>query len=312
MRGLYASLAALAIGQAAWAETPAVVTDFGPVHSLVTMVMGDLGKAEVLLPLGGDAHDFQLRPSQAQNLAAADLVVWVGPEMTPWLERALSGLSAGTSLPLLDAQETYTRPFATVTEHEDHAETHDHDSHKDEHEGHAHDGIDPHAWLDPENARIWLGLIAEALAQEDPEHAATYRANAAAAQTAVTGIEADVVAILAPVKDKPFAVMHQAYGYFSDHFGLQLVGSLRMGDAAPPGAAHIAELQETLKETQAICIFPEANHSDASIAQMAEAVGLRLGAPLDPEGSTLAPGAALYGDLMLQLAKDLSDCLSDQ
>lgn len=322
MRGLYVSLAALAIGQAAWAETPKVVTDFGPVHSLVTMVMGDVGAPEILLPKGGDAHNFQLRPSQAKDLASADLVIWVGPGMTPWLARALEGLGSGTSLPLLDAPETLTRAFAEAPKqdaHEgeddhsdDHAEEHNHDDHAQEDDGHGHNGVDPHAWLDPENARIWLGFIADALAKADPEHADAYRANAETARTAVTGIEADVTAVLAPVKDKPFAVMHNAYGYYGDHFGLDIVGSLRMGDAASPGAAHVAELQETLKTMNAVCIFPESNHNDTSIQQMAQATGVRVGAPLDPAGSMITPGAALYGDLMLGLANSLSDCLSDQ
>lgn len=331
MRGLCVSLAALVIGQAAWAETPKVVTDFGPVHSLVSMVMGDLGTPEILLPKGGDAHNFQLRPSQAQELASADLVIWVGPEMTPWLARALEGLGTGTSLPLLDAPETVTRAFAEAATHDehdgeddhahdhdshaekdDHADEHNHDDHAEEDDGHGHNGVDPHAWLEPENARIWLGLIADALAKQDPEHADAYRANATAAQAVVTGIEAEVVAVLAPVKGKPFAVMHKAYGYYADHFGLDIVGSLRLGDAASPGAAHVADLQATLKGMNAVCIFPEANHNDASIQQMAEATGVRVGAPLDPAGSMVEPGTALYGDLMLGLANSLSDCLSAQ
>ncbi|MGO4907580.1 zinc ABC transporter substrate-binding protein [Pseudorhodobacter sp. W20_MBD10_FR17] len=295
MRGLYVAAAVLAFGQAALADTPKVVTDFGPVQSLVAMVMGDLGTPDMMLPRGGDAHDFQLRPSQAQDLATADLVIWVGPEMTPWMARAMDSLGSGLSLPLLDAPETLTRTFGA----------------KDEGE-HAHEGVDPHAWLEPENAQIWLGLIAEALAQTDPVQAETYRANAKAAQAEVTVIEADVAAVLAPIKDKPFAVAHDAYGYFAAHFGLQNEGSLRMGDAAPSGAAHLAELQDLLTADGAVCIFPEANHTDASARQMAEATGARLGAPLDPEGSMLTPGPALYGDLMRGLARSMAECLSQQ
>lgn len=301
MRGLYVAAAVLAFGHAALAAPPKVVTDFGPVQSLVAMVMGDLGEPGILLPQGGDAHDFQLRPSQAQALAAADLVVWVGPEMTPWMARALETFGNGVSLPLLDAPETLTRAFA------EEAGAHDHENHNE-----AHEGVDPHSWLEPENARIWLGLIAEALAQADPAQAETYRANAVTAQAAVTAIEADAAAVLAPVKDKPFAAAHDAYGYFAAHFGLRNLGSLRMGDAAPSGAQHLTKLQDALKTGGAVCVFPEVNHSDASARQMAEATGARLGAALDPEGSMLTPGPALYGDLMRGLARDLAECLSDQ
>jgi zinc transport system substrate-binding protein len=234
------------------------------------------------------------------------------------MARALETLGSGVSLPLLDAPETLTRAFDAEEaeegehehEHEKHDDEHEHEAH--DHEGHDHEGVDPHAWLEPENARIWLGLIAESLATVDPAQAEIYRANAKAAQTDVTAIEADVVTILAPVKDKPFAVAHDAYGYFAAHFGLQNEGSLRMGDAAPSGAAHLSALQETLKTDGALCVFPEANHTDASVRQMAEATGARLGAPLDPEGSMLTPGPALYGNLMRGLANNMADCLSQQ
>ena len=62
------------------ADVPRVVTDFGPVQSLVMQGMGDLGQPEQLLPAGGDPHDFQLKPSQAAALGQADLIIWAGPE----------------------------------------------------------------------------------------------------------------------------------------------------------------------------------------------------------------------------------------
>ncbi|WP_022705209.1 zinc ABC transporter substrate-binding protein [Pseudorhodobacter ferrugineus] len=320
MRTLITCAAAVLIGQSALADAPKVVTDFGPVHSLVSMVMGDLGAPEVLLPMGGNAHDFQLRPSQAQSLAAADLIIWVGPEMTPWLGRAMDGLGKGEGLALLDAPGTLTRSFAETAEmaegDADEHKGHDHadeakDEHAEEHE-HSHDGVDPHAWLNPQNAQIWLGLIAEALAAADPAQAAVYRANAVAAQAKVDGIEAEARAMLAPVEGKAFATNHAAYGYFVDHFGLKFAGSLRESDAAASGAAHIAALQKTLQEDGVVCLFPEANHSAESVAQMAEATGVRIGAPLDPEGTAIAPGADLYGALLLGLAKSLADCMVAQ
>jgi zinc transport system substrate-binding protein len=295
------------------------------------MVMGDAGTAEVLLPQGGDAHDFQLRPSQAQDLATADVVIWLGPEMTPWLDRALKGLGRDEGLVLLDAPETmlvyrggdedaaqhedgHNHAAAQKSEsaaHEDHTKEAAH-GHDHEEEGHAHEGVDPHAWLEPENARIWLGLIADALAKADPEQAAMYHANADAARQEIDATEAEVQAVLAPVKDKPFAVMHAAYGYFAAHFGVQIVGSLRSGDAVMPGAGHISDLQAGLQQSGAVCIFPEANHDASSAEQMAEATGLRLGRALDPEGSMLPPSTALYGDLLLGLATTMAECLADK
>jgi len=297
MRAILLGLWLMVLGLPSWAEAPKVVVDIAPVHALVAMVMGDVGTPVLLLPQGADAHDFQLRPSQAGDLDAADAVIWMGPDMSPWLERSLRGLGRDGGLALLDAPQTVTRPFA--------------DQDGDAHD-HSHGAVDPHAWLNPENAQVWVGLIADVLAKADPAQASVYRANADAARLEVMRIEAEVTARLASVATKPFVVMHDAYGYFAGHFGLNVVGSLRNGDAALPGAAHLAALQNKVLTSGAVCLFPEANHNDSSAQQMAQATGLRLGAALDPEGSTLTPGADLYGALMMELAQGLADCLSVQ
>ena len=83
------------LGAPALAEAPRVVTDIPVTGSLVAQVMGDLGRPEILLPSGGNAHDYQLRPSQARSLQGADLVIWVGPGLAPWMARATKSLGNG-------------------------------------------------------------------------------------------------------------------------------------------------------------------------------------------------------------------------
>lgn len=129
------ALASLLAGPAL-AEVPRVVTDLPPVHSLVAQVMGDLGEPDLLLGQGADPHSFQLRPSQARALANADLVVWIGPEMTRWLERALEGRK-GEELRLMQVAGTHLQDFGEGAAH-DHA-GHGHD-HADEDHDHAGEG----------------------------------------------------------------------------------------------------------------------------------------------------------------------------
>jgi zinc transport system substrate-binding protein len=325
MRYIITSVLASQLATAALAEVPAVVTDIPPVHSLVAMVMGDLGQPVLLLDQGGDAHDFQLRPRQAGAIADADLVVWIGPEMSPWLDHVLeSGATQGAVLGLLAAEGTFRQDYDAEGGHDhgghDHAaeKAHDHGT-KDvhdhtaagghDHEGHDHAGTDPHAWLDPHNAEAWVGLIAAELGRIDPANATTYAANAAAAAAQIDALEAEVEATLAPVKDRAFVVFHEAYGYFAGHFGLTIAGAVAEGDAASPGAARLRELQAAA-EGRALCVFPEANHDPALSAQLAEATGTRLGGALDPEGAGLEPGAGLYPALLTGLAQTLADCLS--
>ena len=187
MRPISFALPALLAALPAAAEVPRVVTDLPAVQSLAAQVMGDLGTPEILLAQGADAHHYQMKPSQAAALQDAGLILWVGPEMTPWLERARAAMAPeAPSLALLDAEGTFRRSFA--------AGAHDHD-HEAEAEAageddHDHEGVDPHAWLDPQNGQVWLGLIAAELGRLDPENAATYAANAAAAQARLADLDA--------------------------------------------------------------------------------------------------------------------------
>jgi len=285
----------------AFAEVPKVVTDIPPVHALVAQVMGDLGQPQLLLEKGADEHDFALKPSQMQGIAEADLAVWIGPELTPWLERALQG-SPAAQLPLLDAAPTLRHSYAPQDGEEHTQEEHDE-------AGHDHAGTDPHAWLDPQNALIWTGLIAAELTRLDPENAATYAANAEAARARIAMLDADLKTQLAPVADKPFVAFHDAYGYFTAHYGLQAAGHLALGDASAPGAAHIAELQAGIAAGGIVCLFPEVQHDPALLTQLAEGSTVRIGGALDPVGSTLEPGPAAYETLLRGIADTLATCL---
>lgn len=282
------------------AEVPQVVTDIPPVHSLVAQVMGDLGQPVLLLANGADEHDFQLKPSQAGAVAGADLVVWIGPELTPWLESALETRPEGSAvLALLDAEGTVRRGYDEAREAENLEE---------EGDDHGHGAEDPHAWLNPGNAQIWLGLVAAELGRLDPENAATYAANAAAAVEAVGKLDAEVTAILDPVKDRPMVTFHDAFGYFAHHYGLTLAGSIALGDASSPGAARLAELRHELEAGGVVCLFPEVQHDPALAEQLAEGTAVTIGGALDPVGSSLAAGPGAYAALLTGLAQTIADC----
>lgn len=337
------------------AAPPDVVTDVPAVHSLVAQVMGDLATPVILLDRGADPHHFQMRPSQAGSLAQADLVFWVGPELTPWLERAIAGVGlSGRSIALIEAEGTQLRAFGEKTakadmqdhegqdheehDHEEHAEeghdhAHEHDHAEKEHahaeeghdhgeekhahaeeehdhaeQDHAHAGTDPHAWLDPANARAWLGVIAAELSAADPANAATYSANAANARAAIATAEAETGAALASLGDTPLVVFHDAYGYFAEAFGLADMRAIALGDAASPGAGRLAALRAEIAEAGGVCVFPEAQHDPAYVQLVTEGTGARIGAALDPSGSSLEYGPALYEALIRGLGETIARC----
>lgn len=301
---LVATLAAVPV----LAAPPQVVADTPAVGSLVAQVMGDLGRPDVLLAPGADAHHFQLRPSQAVALARADLVFWVGPEFTPWLERAIEGVGLrGTSVPLLRADGVVLRSYDGG---HDHGDSHDHGNDLgDDHGTDPLNDTDPHAWLDPQNAAVWVDAIAARLAGADPGNAATYAANAQAARDRLAALDADLARVLGPVRTAPLILFHDAYGYFADHFGLTVAGTIALGDAAKPGAGRIAAIRETLVETGAACVFPEVQHDPALVRVVIEGTGARMGGALDPTGSALPAGPDHYETLMRTLAQTILTCL---
>jgi zinc transport system substrate-binding protein len=338
------SLICTALASPALAEAPHVVTGTPVVHALVAQVMGDLGTPALLLDRGGDPHSFQLRPTQAQALAQADLLFWVGPELTPWLQRAIDGTGTGGEvIGLLHAEGVFRQGYLHGHSHDhDHGHGHDHDDHDHDdhghdhghddhghdhgHDGHghddhghdhdahdhAHDGVDPHAWLHPDNARIWIDVIAARLSRIDPDNAETYTANARSARAGIDEVEAQLRATLEPVGDAAIVVFHDAYGYLDTAFGLNVAGTISLGDAAAPGAQRLAELRAMLTERDVACVFPEANHSHAHVEVVVEGTGVRVGAELDPAGVLLEPGPGLYRELMHNLADSIADCVTGQ
>ena len=322
MRLLTPTLLSLICGAApALAAPPAIVTDTPITGSLVQQVLGDLGTVRVLLPQGASAHHYQMRPSDAQALQEAGLLIWTGPELTPWLDRAAGSLGDGVGqLRLLHVQGTALRSYGDGAghDHEGHDHSHDHDhahdhSHDHDHShghDHVHSGTDPHAWLNPKNGATWLAAIAEELGRADPDNAATYRDNASAAARDLGTLDAQITADLAPHAEQGFVVFHDAYGYFTDHFGLRPAMPVSPGDATTPSAARIANLRARIIDKGAACAFPEFGHDARLIATATEGSETRTGAALDPEGAGLTPGAELYGQVLTGLSSALVGCLS--
>lgn len=138
--GLMATL----LSTAALAEVPKVATDIAPVHSLVAQVMGDLGEPALIVRPGASPHGYSMRPSEAQALEEADLVVWVGEALTPWLEGPIDTLGEGaTRIELMSVEGTILHEYregATFAAHDhgDH-EGHDHEEAKGHDHDHGHD-----------------------------------------------------------------------------------------------------------------------------------------------------------------------------
>jgi len=284
-----------------------VVASIKPIHSLVAAVMGDIGTPHLLLEAPSSAHHFTLKPSQARSLQAADIVFWVGPTMEQPLTKALATLAPqAQTLPLIESAGLVLINFDKVTPAH---EKHDHEKH-DKHDEHAkHDNhlINPHIWLDPQNAKIMLGVIAVRLAKADPENASTYAANADSMAARLATLETDITSQLASYSAAKFLVLHDAHVYFERRFGLRNYGAITTEPDVMPTASRVKALRDELREHRFDCIFTEPFLGQKAVALIAEGSKVSIGT-LDPIASNLPAGAQLYPDLLMSYAKALRSC----
>ncbi len=138
------SVTATLLGSAAVADVPNVAVDIAPVHSLVARVMDGVGSPDLIVQLGASPHGYSLRPSEAQALQDADLVFWLGEDLTPWMEDAIETLAGDAAVTtLLEADGTMLLDFREgalfeAHDHEDH-DDHGHEEHAEkDHEEHDH------------------------------------------------------------------------------------------------------------------------------------------------------------------------------
>ncbi|MBY5978142.1 zinc ABC transporter substrate-binding protein [Phaeobacter italicus] len=326
----------------AWADVPSVATDITPVHGLVARVMQGVGQPDLVVPPGASPHSHSMRPSEAKALNRADVVFWIGPELTPWLEGPISTLaSKAVVVPLLTTEGTQTLVIRDAVQftlsgdahhdddhhddhghdshghdegghdehHDDHADHHDedHDTHDDH--GHAHEAgsLDPHAWLMAENGLAWLDVIADVLAEKDPENAGMYRDNAKAGQAEIIAAAAQIKSDLESVRDKPFVVFHDAYQYFEIGFGLPAAGAISLSDASDPSPSRIAEIRDVVTDQHVTCVLSEPQFNPGLVATVLDGTDAGT-AVVDPLGVALEPGPGFYTDLLASIANAIADC----
>ena len=279
-----------------------IVASIKPVHALVAGVMGDLGTPHLLLAAPTSAHHFTLKPSQARALQNADIVFWIGPGMEQPLTKALATLAA-------DAQSVALDDSAGLVLFDFDDDGHDDHGTKDKHDGHGGHGINPHIWLDPFNAQIMLGVIADHLGKADPVNAKAYQANADAMRQTFAQLQIDIARQLAPFAESEFLVLHDAHIYFERRFGMRAHAAITTEPDVMPTAAKIKKLRHDLESHPIDCIFGEPFLGQKAVRLIAEGSDIRIG-QLDPLGSQLPAGASLYADLLKSYAAAFKGCLA--
>ena len=286
----------------ACAAQPVVVASIKPVHALVAGVMQGVGEPLLLISGGASPHEYSLKPSDARALGAAQVVFWIGPELESFLVKPLANTPTARSVTLLDAPGVTLLPLRAGGAWEAHDHDHDHD----------HDPAasrDVHLWLDPVNAAAMVRQMAAVLGAADPARQAEYARNGAALVERLDRLNQQLASALAPVREQPYLVFHDAYQYFERRYGLNAVGSVVLKPEQRPGAKRVADIQARVRERKVRCVFGEPQFQPALVETIIAGSDARRGV-LDPLGADLPAGPDAYFQLLQGLAEALRGCLS--
>lgn len=298
-------------GFAAAAETPSVVVTIKPLHALVTGVMAGAATPVLLVEGAASPHTFTLKPSAARAINDAGVFIRVSDTLEPFTRKIVTSLPAAVEvLTLIEA------PGMTLLDqrHGGAFEPHHHDSpllahdagrdHDDEEAG----GKDGHIWLDTENAKAIVAVVAKTLSARYPDYAPKFASNAAGLTRRLDALQAEIAANMAPARGKPFIVFHDATQYFENRFGVNAAGSITVSPDVPPSAKRLTEVRHKIASLGAVCVFSEPSFQPNLVAAVTEGSNARTGT-IDAEGQLLTPGPDLYFELMRGLARNLAGCL---
>ena len=161
---------------------------------------------------------------------------------------------------------------------------------------HGHGNGNPHVWLDPENAKLMVGQIAEAFAKADPVHAGEYRANQDRYVRQIGALETELVGQLQRVTDRRIVVHHPAWPYFARRFGFDIVGEVITQSGAEPSARHMQTLARKIREGHIRVIVSEPQLNQKLPRILAQESGARLVVLTAMPGGL--PGTGTYLDML--------------
>ena len=293
--GTLLSLSLLSLALPAQAEPLRVVSSFSILNDMVREIGGDKVMASSIVPVNGDAHSFEPRPSDAKTLASAQLLVINGLDFEAWLPRLQQ--SAGYKGPQVvatqgikpldfDGADDHTHGSAEGhDDHHDHDHSHDHGSDHDKapaaepaHE-HSHGSQDPHAWQSLSQAQVYIRNISQGLSQADPTNADYYRQRALDYAQRVQQLDDSIKSRLQaiPAEQRKVITSHDAFAYLGKEYGITFISLVGVSSQAEPSAREIAQVIEQARREHIRAIFVENTVSPKLVEQVARETGAKVG-----------------------------------
>jgi manganese/iron transport system substrate-binding protein len=236
-----------------------VVTTFTVIRDIAQNVAGDAAEVVSITKPGAEIHDYQPTPGDVVKAQRADLVLWNGLYLERWFERFLADVQGVPSVvvsegvvPLPIREGAYTgKP-------------------------------NPHAWMSPSNALVYVENIRKALAAADPANAATYAANAAAYTARIKAIDEPLRRRLAaiPETQRWLVSSEGAFSYLARDYGLRelYIWPINADEQGTP--SQVRRVIDQVREHKIPVVFSESTVSDKPARQIASETGARYGGVL--------------------------------
>ncbi|MDX2463738.1 MAG: zinc ABC transporter substrate-binding protein [Porticoccus sp.] len=287
----------------AWASSsPRVLASIKPVAMLVKAVVGDEFAVDVLLSPNTSPHEYALKFSDLKAVKQAELVVWVGPELEGVLVKALVNVPSDKVVQLTQLDNIQ---WPEVSH-----ERHDHHGHEEHISNGDKNGEpynrDPHLWLNPHNSLKVVEAIAVVLANKYPERKTLFEANVREFSEQLTFLDESIQKGLEQVKGNGFLVVHDGYGHFVEHFGLNQLAAIQLPGGANRGARHYGEI--IALGDRVTCVFTEPQLNNKLALQLAKKLASNH-AELDLMGGSTPLSKSSYLEFIRSFAETFTTCL---
>lgn len=269
-------------------DAPTIVVTTSILGDVVEQMVGDTANVEVIMPRGADPHEFQPSTRQAEDMAAANLLVINGAGFEAGLDDAIgAAIDAGV-------------PIYTFTDHVPLAEL----------DG----GLDPHIWTNPDNIADNIDPLVEAMINAGivPD----VRRTASRYELEVGRLATTIETMLDPIPaaDRVLVTNHEVFGYFATRFQFEVIGTVvpSLTTGAESSAADVDELAQTIEDAGVPAIFADTSSPSDLAEALADAVGDDVEVvELYSESLGEEDGdAGTYIDMMLTDAQRILDALT--
>lgn len=275
---LFALTAILLISEPAFAKKFKVVTTFTIIQDMAQNVAGDAAIVESVTKPGAEIHGYQPTPKDIMKAYDADLILWNGMNLEVWFQRFFENFK---DVPAVVITEGIT-PMPIR-------------------EGEYKDNPNPHAWMSPANAKIYIENIRQALVKYDPENAQTYNANAKKYTQQITDLDAPLRERLNRIpQDERWLVSSEgAFSYLTKDYGFKEVYLWPINAEEQGTPLQVKKVIDTVREHKIPVVFSESTISDKAARQVSKETGAKYGGILYVDSLSTADGPVpTYIDLL--------------